>query len=65
MTEAELDVIHERLRQDINATADRAVLLVKVDRLTAEIEEWRERWTNESRERIILKAEVKRLEGRE
>ena len=65
MTEAELDVIHERLRQDINATADRRFLLAEVDRLTAEIQEWRERWTNESRERIILKAKVKRLEGRE
>ena len=37
MTEAELDVIHERLRQDINATADRRFLLAEIDRLQAEI----------------------------
>ena len=37
MTEAELDVIHERLRQDINETADRRFLLAEIDRLQAEI----------------------------
>ena len=37
MTQAEIDHIHERLRQDINATADRRFLLAEIDRLTAEI----------------------------
>ena len=37
MTQAEIDHIHERLRQDINATADRRFLLAEIDRLQAEI----------------------------
>ena len=62
MTEAELDVIHERLRQDINATADRRFLLAEVDRLQAEIVRINQGIADELAE-SAGQAEVKRLES--
>lgn len=65
MTQAEIDDIHKRLRDNKNATADRRFLLAEIDRLTAEIEKWRADWTTESRKWIAAKAEIRRLEGRD